>query len=137
MYVSENGGIEWQSIEAGLPSTFGFPSAAHPRDPDTLYLFPLNGDTVGRYAPDAKVAVWRTRNGGASWQDLRAGLPQEDAYLSVLRQAMATDAADPAGVYFGTTSGAVYASADEGENWHCIAEHLPLISSVETFTYDA
>jgi photosystem II stability/assembly factor-like uncharacterized protein len=137
MYVSENGGTEWRSIEAGLPSTFGFPAAAHPRDPDTLYLFPLNGDSVGRYAPDGKAAVWRTRDGGASWSDLRKGLPQKNAYLAVLRQAMATDRADPAGIYFGTTSGAVFASADEGETWRPIAEHLPLISSVETFTFDA
>jgi len=136
MYVSENGGVEWRSIEDGLPSSFGFPAAVHPRDPQTLYLFPLNGDSVGRYAPDGKAAVWRTRDGGASWQDLRAGLPQENAYLTVLRQAMATDAADPAGIYFGTTSGAVFASADEGESWQCIVEHLPLISSLETVALD-
>ncbi|MEQ8701557.1 MAG: exo-alpha-sialidase, partial [Bauldia litoralis] len=109
----------------------------HPRDPDTLYLFPLNGDQAGRYAPDAKAAVWRTRDGGVSWQDLRAGLPQANAYLTVLRQAMATDTHDSAGVYFGTTSGSVFASADEGENWACIAQHLPLITSVETFVVDA
>jgi hypothetical protein len=137
MYRSEDGAKTWESIEAGLPSTFGFPAAAHPRDADTLYLFPLNGDQVGRYAPDGRVAVWRTRDAGASWQDLRAGLPQENAYLTVLRQAMATDALDPAGVYFGTTSGAVFASADEGESWDCIARHLPLVTSVEAFVVDA
>lgn len=137
MYRSEDGAKTWNSIEAGLPSTFGFPAAAHPRDPDTLYLFPLNGDQAGRYAPDAKAAVWRTRDGGVSWQDLRAGLPQANAYLTVLRQAMATDTHDSAGVYFGTTSGSVFASADEGENWACIAQHLPLITSVETFVVDA
>ncbi len=132
MYASDDGGREWRSIEAGLPSTFGFPSAAHPRDPETLYLFPLNGDIHGRYAPDGRAAVWRTRDGGASWQDLREGLPQENAYLTVLRQAMATDPLEPAGIYFGTTSGAVFASSDEGERWTRIAEHLPTITSIET-----
>ncbi len=76
MYRSDDGGQNWHSIEAGLPSTFGFPAAARPRDPEALYLVPLNGDFVGRFMPDAKAAVWRTRDGGAIWQDLRAGLPQ-------------------------------------------------------------
>jgi len=132
MYRSDDGGRSWQSIEAGLPSTFGFPAAAHPRDPATLYLLPLNGDIAGRYVPDAKAAVWRTRDGGESWQDLRSGLPQENVFFGVLRQAMATDRLEPAGVYFGTNSGALYASADEGESWRCIAQHLPMITSVET-----
>jgi photosystem II stability/assembly factor-like uncharacterized protein len=132
MYRSEDGGQNWHSIEAGLPSSFGFPAAAHPGDPDTLYLLPLNGDSVGRYVPDAAAAVWRTRDAGATWQALRAGLPQQNAYFGVLRQAMATDPLTPAGVYFGTTGGAVYGSADEGGNWACIAQHLPAITSVET-----
>lgn len=132
MYRSDDGGESWQSIEAGLPSSFGFPAVAHPRDPNTLYLFPLNGDSVGRLAPEGKAAVWRTRDGGATWQDLRAGLPQENAFLTVLRQAMATDSLDPAGVYIGTTSGEVFASADEGGTWTCIARHLPTVTSVET-----
>ncbi|MDT8344656.1 MAG: exo-alpha-sialidase [Thermohalobaculum sp.] len=131
MYRSDDAGANWQSIEPGLPSTFGFPAVAHPSDPDTLFLFPLNGDQQGRFAPDAQAAVWRTRDGGATWAALRTGLPQQGAYLTVLRQAMATDAGDPAGVYFGTTSGEVYASADEGESWQCVARHLPMISSVE------
>jgi photosystem II stability/assembly factor-like uncharacterized protein len=136
MYRSDDGGRSWQSIEAGLPSSFGFPAAVHPRDPDTLYLVPLNGDSAGRYVPDGKVAVWRTRDGGRSWQDLRAGLPQRNAYLNVLRQALATDRLAPAGVYFGTGTGALYASADEGDTWSCIAEHLPAITSVETLVLD-
>ena len=134
MYRSDDGGRTWQSIEAGLPSTFGFPAVTHPRDPDTLFLVPLNGDIKGRYMPDAAAAVWRTRDGGRTWTGLRAGLPQQHAFLGVLRQALAVDRAEPAGIYFGTTSGSLYASADEGETWSCIAQNLPAISSVETWT---
>ncbi len=132
MYRSDDGGTGWASIEAGLPSSFGFPAAAHPRDPDTLFLIPLNGDTAGRYMPEAKTAVWRSRDGGANWQALREGLPQQGAFFNVLRQAMATDTLEPAGVYFGTNSGGLYASRDEGESWQCLASHLPTITSVET-----
>lgn len=137
MYRSEDGGRHWQSIEAGLPSTFGFPAAAHPRDPDSLYLLPLNGDTAGRYVPDAQAAVWRTRDGGAHWEPLRRGLPQQNAFFGVLRQAMATDRLAPAGVYFGTSTGTLFASADEGDSWNCIAQHLPAILSVETLVAEA
>jgi photosystem II stability/assembly factor-like uncharacterized protein len=137
MYRSDDGGETWSSIENGLPSSFGFPAAAHPRDAETLYLIPLNGDILGRYVPDAKAAVWRTRDGGATWQDLRDGLPQKNAFLGVLRQAMATDTLDPAGIYFGTTSGALFASADEGDGWTRISEHLPIVTSVETLVVDA
>lgn len=137
MYRSDDGGRNWQSIEDGLPSSFGFPAAAHPRDADTLYLLPLNGDSVGRYVPEAKAAVWRTRDGGATWHDLRQGLPQENCYFGVLRQAMATDRLEPAGVYFGTSGGELYASADEGESWQCIARHLPTVLSVETLVVEA
>jgi photosystem II stability/assembly factor-like uncharacterized protein len=136
MYRSESGGKEWDSIETGLPSSFGFPAAAHPRDRDTLYLVPLNGDIAGRYVPEAKAAVWRTRDGGATWQALREGLPQKDVFFGVLRQAMATDRHDPAGAYFGTGTGEVYASANEGERWQRIAQHLPAIASVETLVID-
>ncbi|MCW3474538.1 WD40/YVTN/BNR-like repeat-containing protein [Limobrevibacterium gyesilva] len=132
MYRSDDGGQHWDSIEAGLPSTFGFPAVTHPRDPATLYLLPLNGDTAGRYVPDARAAVWRTRDAGASWQALRDGLPQDNVFFGVLRQAMATDKLAPAGIYFGTNTGELYASADEGESWNCVAQHLPTISSVET-----
>ena len=132
MYRSDDGGESWVSIEAGLPSSFGFPAAAHPRDPDTVFLLPLNGDILGRYVPQAKAAVWRTRDAGANWQDLREGLPQENVYFGVLRQALATDPLEPAGIYFGTNSGSLYASANEGDSWTCVAEHLPVITSVET-----
>ncbi|MGF1621815.1 MAG: WD40/YVTN/BNR-like repeat-containing protein [Rhodomicrobiaceae bacterium] len=137
MYKSDDGGRSWDSIEAGLPSTFGFPAATHPRDRDTLYLVPLNGDSVGRYVPDGSAAVWRTRDAGANWEALREGLPQKDVYFGVLRQAMTTDSLEPAGVYFGSNTGELYVSADEGESWHCAAQHLPPISSVETLVVDA
>ena len=136
MYRSDDGGRHWQSIEAGLPSDFGFPTAAHPRDPDTLYLLPLNGAEAGRYVPDGKAAVWRSRDAGQSWLALRQGLPQENAFFCVLRRAMATDRLDPAGVYFGTNGGALYASADEGDHWSCLAQALPPITSVETLVVD-
>jgi photosystem II stability/assembly factor-like uncharacterized protein len=136
MYRSDDGGQRWESIEAGLPSTFGFPAAVHPRDAETLYLIPLNGDTVGRFMPEAKAAVWRTTDGGKTWRGQRNGLPQGNAFFGVLRQALATDRLEPAGVYFGTTSGALYASPDEGNSWACIAHHLPTISSVETLVID-
>jgi len=137
MYRSEDGGRQWVSIEKGLPSTFGFPAAAHPRDPDTLFLLPLNGDTLGRFVPDARAAVWRTRDAGETWEPLRNGLPQENAFFGVLRQAMTTDTLEPAGVYFGTSGGGLYASADEGESWTCLAQHLPTITSVETLLVEA
>ncbi len=133
MYRSDDGGVLWISIEDGLPSSFGFPAAVHPRDPSTLYLVPLNGDILGRYVPDGKAAVWRTHDRGDSWHDLREGLPQENAYFGVLRQAMATDELDPAGVYFGTSTGTLFASSDEGQSWQAIATHLPTVTSVETF----
>lgn len=136
MYRSDDGGVRWTSIEAGLPSSFGFPAAVHPRDPATVYLVPLNGAEAGRYVPDGRAAVWRTRDAGASWQALRDGLPQENAFFGVLRQALATDDLAPAGVYFGTGTGALYASADEGESWSCIAQHLPTIASVETLVVE-
>ncbi|UOK72371.1 WD40/YVTN/BNR-like repeat-containing protein [Ancylobacter polymorphus] len=136
MYRSDDGGRSWESIEKGLPSSFGFPAAVHPRDPDGLYLIPLNGDIKGRFMPEGNAAVWRTGDAGASWRAQRAGLPQGGAYFNVLRQAMATDTLEPAGVYFGSNAGGLYASADEGESWDCIAPHLPTITSVETLVWE-
>ncbi|QHQ35608.1 WD40/YVTN/BNR-like repeat-containing protein [Algicella marina] len=137
MYRSDDAGKTWRSIEAGLPSSFGFPVSVHPRDAQTAWYIPMNGDSTGRYMPDAKAAVWRTRDGGATWHDMRSGLPQRHAYLTVLRQAMAVDSCESVGVYFGTASGTVFGSRDEGETWDVLAEHLPMITSVETITDEA
>lgn len=129
-YRSPDGGRTWSDITPGLPSTFGFPIALHPHDPETIWVLPLNGDAEGRYPPDASAAVWKSTDGGATWQDKRDGLPQDACFFTVLRQAMATDS--DAGVYFGTNTGSVFASFDAGESWNEIARHLPTILSVET-----
>ena len=131
VWRSADGGRSWDDITAGLPSTFGFPIRVHPRDPDTIWTLPLNGDMAGRYPPDAAAAVWRSRDGGRTWADLRTGLPKESCFFTVLRQAMAGDQRDPAGLYFGTNSGSVFASTDEGDTWAEIARHLPTILAVE------
>jgi photosystem II stability/assembly factor-like uncharacterized protein len=134
MYRSDDAGQTWSSIEPGLPSTFGFPVAAHPREAGTAYMIPLNGDATGRFMPDAACAVWRTRDGGDTWQAQRQGLPQQHAYFGVLRQALTTDTLAPAGVYFGTSGGRLYASANDGDSFSAVAEYLPTIASVEVWT---
>lgn len=131
VFRSTDGGRSWDDRTEGLPSTFGFPIAVHPRDPQTVWVLPLNGDSIGRYPPGASAAVWRSRDGGESWERKPAGLPEKDCFFTVLRQAMATDSQEPAGVYFGTNSGSVFASTDEGDSWVPVAQHLPTVLSVE------
>ena len=130
MHRSDDGGASWQEITEGLPSDFGFAAAAHPHDRDTFYVVPLDAGH-GRFMPDGRAAVWRTRDAGAHWERLDRGLPQRHAYLGVLREGMAIDDLDVPGLYVGTSTGQVFASADEGETWNEIASYLPAISSVE------
>jgi hypothetical protein len=131
VYRSTDGGEAWEEISAGLPSDFGFVMTAHPRDPLTVWNIPLTDPTQGRLMPDGAAAVWRTHDGGDTWIRSGEGLPQHDAYIGVLREAMAHDALDPVGVYFGTSTGQVYGSADEGRTWSRVADNLPPIWSVE------
>ncbi len=131
VWRSTDGGRSWDDITKGLPSTFGFPIRVHPRNPNMIWTLPLNGDSAGRYPPGAAAAVWRSADGGDTWQDKRHGLPQTACYFTVLRQAMGGDRRDPAGVYFGTNSGSVFASRNEGESWDEVARHLPTILAIE------
>jgi photosystem II stability/assembly factor-like uncharacterized protein len=124
VYRSDDDGRSWTSIAAGLPSDFGFPMVAHPSRSATIYAFPLVADAQ-RFPVDHRCRVYRSCDGGDKWEPLTVGLPEGPFYPSVLRDAMCADDADPAGVYFGTRSGAVYASRDEGDSWSLVAAHLP------------
>jgi len=135
MHRSDDSGQSWVEITEGLPTEFGFAAAAHPHDRDTFYVVPLDPGH-GRCMPDGQAAVWRTQDAGSTWQRLDSGLPQHDAHLGVLREGMAIDALDTPGLYFGTSTGQVFASADEGETWTEIASYLPAISSVEVAVHD-
>ena len=125
----------WVRIGEKMPKAvgdIGFPLALHPRDPDTLWVFPMDGTSVWpRTSPGGRPAVYATRNAGRSWQRLDAGLPRAQAWWTVKRQALSVDAHEPVGIYFGTTSGELWASANEGKRFTCIARHLPHIHSVE------
>ena len=131
LYRSDDWGDSWQDIANGVPSDFGFPIQSHPHEPDTVYAIPLQSDEF-RVVPEAKLRVYRTQDAGASWAPLTDGLPQSRAFESVLRDGLAVDSHDPAGVYFGTRSGKLYASASGGEQWKAIAESLPSICCVKT-----
>jgi photosystem II stability/assembly factor-like uncharacterized protein len=133
---SDDGGKTWTEITEGLPTDFGFACAVHPHDRDTFFTTVLDGGH-GRTMPDGALAVWRTRDAGASWSRLGNGLPQKDAYLGILREGMATDTHDAFGLYFGTSTGQVFASIDEGDTWSEIASYLPSIASVEVAVVDA
>ena len=130
VWRSRDAGESWENITLGLPSSFGFPIVIHPREPETIYVLPLVGAEM-RCPPEGKLRVYRSRDGGSTWAPLIEGLPQEQAYVTVYRDAMATDGADPAGLYFGTTGGHLYYSRDEGDHWEALATTLPPILSVE------
>jgi photosystem II stability/assembly factor-like uncharacterized protein len=130
MHRSDDAGQSWVEITDGLPTEFGFAAAAHPHDRDSFYVIPLDPGH-GRTMPEGKAAVWRTQDAGSSWRRLDRGLPQVDAHVGVLREGLAIDTHDVPGLYFGTSTGQVFASADEGESWDEIASYLPAIASVE------
>jgi BNR/Asp-box repeat protein len=127
---SDDGGLNWTEISGNLPTDFGFPIAVHPHEPETIYVVPITSDSL-HYPPDGRLRVYRSRSGGGEWEPLTAGLPQQDCYVNVYRDAMAVDTLDSAGIYFGTTGGQVYASADSGDTWAPIARDLPSVLSVE------
>lgn len=130
---SDNGGDSWYEISGNLPSDFGFVIEVHAHDPETVYVIPLKSDAE-RYPPEGKLRVYRSRNGGNEWEALGNGLPQENCYVNILRDAMATDKLDDCGIYFGTTGGQVYCSPDGGDNWQAIVRDLPSVLSVEVQT---
>jgi hypothetical protein len=131
LYRSDDWGNSWQDIANGVPSDFGFAIQSHPHEPDTVYAIPIQSDEF-RVVPDARLRVYRTRDAGAAWAPLGEGLPQEQAFESVLRDGLAVDTQDPAGVYFGTRSGKLYGSANAGEGWRELADSLPPICCVKT-----
>jgi hypothetical protein len=135
MHRSDDRGATWHEITEGLPTEFGFAAAAHPHDRDTFFVIPLDPGH-GRTMPDGQAAVWRTSDAGSSWQRLTDGLPQENAHVGVLRHGMTGDTYDVPGYYFGTSTGQVFASTDDGSTWSEIAGYLPGISSVEVALVD-
>ncbi len=140
-FRSDDGGKGWLDLSDGLPSRFGFVLGIHPHDPNTIYVLPedttnddkpLAGDV--RYVSEAQMRVFRSRNAGADWESLTNGLPQQNAYLHVMREGMATDSLDPCGIYIGTSSGQIFYSRDDGESWELMIEYLPPINSIEAAT---
>jgi photosystem II stability/assembly factor-like uncharacterized protein len=130
---TDDAGGSWQEISGDLPTDFGFVIDVHAHEPDTIYVIPITSDSE-HYPPEGKLRVYRSRTGGHHWEPLTSGLPQRDCYVNLLRDAMAVDSLDPCGVYFGTTGGQVYASADAGNTWATIVRDLPSVLSVEAQT---
>jgi photosystem II stability/assembly factor-like uncharacterized protein len=127
---SDDAGDSWREVSGNLPTDFGFVIDVHAHEPETVYVVPIKSDGE-HYPPDGRLRVYRSRTGGEEWEALTNGLPQKDCYVNVLRDAMSVDTLDPCGVYFGTTGGQVYASADGGDNWSPIVRDLPAVLSVE------
>jgi photosystem II stability/assembly factor-like uncharacterized protein len=130
---SDDGANSWREISGNLPTDFGFVIDVHAHDPDTVYVIPIKSDSE-HYPPDGKLRVFRSRSGGDEWEPLRKGLPQSNCYVNVLRDALAVDSLDSCGIYFGTTGGQVYGSADAGDSWSAIVRDLPSVLSVEVQT---
>jgi photosystem II stability/assembly factor-like uncharacterized protein len=130
---TNNAGDSWSEVSGDLPSDFGFPIDVHAHEPETIYVVPIKSDSE-HFPPDGKLRVYRSRTGGNEWEPLTKGLPQKDCYVNVLRDAMAIDSLQPCGVYFGTTGGQVYVSADSGDSWNPIVRDLPAVCSVEVQT---
>ena len=135
LYRSDDRAENWKDIGTGVPSDFGFPVVMHPTNPDCVYVVPVESDQF-RCACDGRLRVYRTRNGGASWEALTRGLPQDGAYETVLRDAMTADALKPAGIYFGTRNGQLFGSRDEGKTWRRILDGLPSIVCIRTALVD-
>ncbi|HKM91044.1 MAG TPA: hypothetical protein VJX29_10550 [Candidatus Acidoferrales bacterium] len=130
---TDNAGDQWREVSGNLPTDFGFVIDVHAHQPETIYVVPIKSDAE-HFPPEGKLRVYRSRTGGNEWEALTKGLPQQDCYVDVLRDAMAVDSFDPCGVYFGTTGGQVYASADAGDSWAPIVRDLPAVLSVEVQT---
>jgi photosystem II stability/assembly factor-like uncharacterized protein len=130
---SDDAGESWQEVSGNLPSDFGFVIDVHAHEPETIYVVPIKSDSE-HFPPDGKLRVYRSRSGGNEWEELNKGLPEKDCYVNVLRDAMAVDSLESCGVYFGTTGGQVYCSADGGDNWAPIVHDLPAVLSVEVQT---
>ena len=130
---SNDAGDSWQEVSGNLPTDFGFVIDVHAHEPETVYVVPITSDSL-HFVPDGKLRVFRSRTGGNEWEPLTKGLPQKDCYVNVLRDAMAVDSLDKCGIYFGTSGGQVYASADAGDSWEPIVRDLPAVLSVEVQT---
>jgi len=130
---SVDAGDSWQEVSGNLPTDFGFAIDVHAHEPETIYVVPIKSDSE-HYPPDGKLRVYRSRTGGNEWEALTNGLPQRDCYVNVLRDAMSVDSLDSCGIYFGTTGGQVYGSADAGNSWAPIVRDLPAVLSVEAQT---